>query len=181
MLIGLCQGGCAPGVRAGQRAVVCRICRAVLRALLRRLRRCIGGSAQILHLLLLTAGAAAAQVSGQGDVLYVLPGNFRAVLRARSWLRRAEPALAAARGAGAYAVRVSFGTALIASVLLVALSVVALLTAASSNDRDNRRCARQPFLLLHLLAKSVELMLCIVEGGRLHGKRGLIMMWCACC
>ncbi|KAK9822249.1 hypothetical protein WJX81_006259 [Elliptochloris bilobata] len=79
------------------------------------------------------------QVSQQGDVLYVLPANFRSVLLARSWLRRIEPALAAARGAGAYAVRVSFGTALIASVLLVALSVVALLTAASSSDRDNRR------------------------------------------
>jgi len=74
-------------------------------------------------------------------VLYVLPGNFRAVLRARSAWLRAEPALAAARGAGAYAVRVGFGTALIASVALVAISVVALLTAASSSERDNRRRA----------------------------------------
>jgi hypothetical protein len=82
-----------------------------------------------------------AQVSQQGDVLYVLPGNFRAVLRARSAWLRAEPALAAARGAGAYAVRVGFGTALIASVALVAISVVALLTAASSSERDNRRRA----------------------------------------
>ena len=73
-------------------------------------------------------------------MLYVLPANFRAILRSRSWLLRLEPALAAARSAGAYLVRVSFGTALIASVLLVALSVVALLTAASSSDRDNRRC-----------------------------------------
>jgi len=84
---------------------------------------------------------ARAQVSQQGDVLYVLPGNFRAVLRARSAWLRAEPALAAARGAGAYAVRVGFGTALIASVALVAISVVALLTAASSSERDNRRRA----------------------------------------
>ena len=147
--------GCAPGVRAGQRAVVSRCCRAVSRALLCGPRRCTSSSAEIPHLLLLTARAAAAQVSGQGDVLYVLPGNFRAVLRARSWLRRAEPALAAARSAGAYAVRVSFGTALIASVLLVALSVVALLTAASSNDRDNRRCARPLLWLLHVFSNDL--------------------------
>lgn len=92
----------------------------------------------ILHIL--TSGVICCQVSQQGDVLYVLPANFRAILRSRSWLLRLEPALAAARSAGAYLVRVSFGTALIASVLLVALSVVALLTAASSSDRDNRRC-----------------------------------------
>ena len=141
------------------RAACCRAecaAGAVLCAPLREVSRCAGGSAHIQRLLPLTARAAAAQVSGQGDVLYVLPGNFRAVLRARSWLRRAEPALAAARSAGAYAVRVSFGTALIASVLLVALSVVALLTAASSNDRDNRRCVRQLFNAASFVLVRVE-------------------------
>lgn len=109
----------------------------------------------ILHIL--TRGAICCQVSQQGDVLYVLPANFRAILRSRSWLLRLEPALAAARSAGAYLVRVSFGTALIASVLLVALSVVALLTAASSSDRDNRRCVTPDKTAVHATADTTHL------------------------
>jgi hypothetical protein len=82
---------------------------------------------------------AAGQVSEQGDVLYVLPPNFKAIIRGRSWLMRLEPALEWAKSVAGYAVRVSFGTALVASVVVVSLTIVALLTAASSSDRDNDR------------------------------------------
>ncbi|CAL5227405.1 g10362 [Coccomyxa viridis] len=79
------------------------------------------------------------QVSDAGDVLYVLPQNFKAIIRGRSWLLRLEPALKGATNAAEYVLRVSFGTALVASVALVTLTIVALLTAASSSDRDDRR------------------------------------------
>ena len=79
------------------------------------------------------------QVSEAGDVLYVLPQNFKAIIRGRSWLLRLEPALKGATNAAEYLLRVSFGTALVASVALVTLTIVALLTAASSSDRDDRR------------------------------------------
>jgi hypothetical protein len=84
------------------------------------------------------------QVSDQGDVLYVLPRNFKTIIRGHSLLLRLEPALAGARRAGEYVVRVSFGTALVASVVVVSLAIIALLTAASSSDRDDRRCGIPP-------------------------------------
>ena len=87
----------------------------------------------------LTRSEAHAQVSDAGDVLYVLPQNFRAIIRGRSWLLRLEPALKGATNAAEYLLRVSFGTALVASVALVTLTIVALLTASSSSDRNDRR------------------------------------------
>lgn len=81
------------------------------------------------------------QVSEAGDVVWALPPNFRAVLRGRSWLLRLEPVLAGARDAAGYVVRVSFGTTLVASIVLVTLTIVAVLTAAQSSERDDRRYA----------------------------------------
>lgn len=78
-------------------------------------------------------------MSDAGDVLWVLPPNFKAVIRGRSWLLRLEPVLAGARSAADYVVRVSFGTTLVASIVLVTVTIIAILTAAQSSDRDNRR------------------------------------------
>lgn len=80
-------------------------------------------------------------MSDAGDVLWVLPPNFKAIIRGRSWLLRLEPVLAGARSAADYVVRVSFGTTLVASVVLVTATIFAILTASQSSDRDNRRCA----------------------------------------
>jgi hypothetical protein len=80
-----------------------------------------------------------AQVSDAGDVLYVLPQNFKAIIQGRSVLLKLEPALARAKAAAGYVVRVSFGSALVASIVLVSLTIIAILTAASSSDRDDRR------------------------------------------
>lgn len=87
----------------------------------------------------MTRFVVAAQVSDSGDVLYVLPQNFKSIIQGRSWLLKLEPALARAKAAAGYAVRVSFGTALVASIVLVSLTIIAILTASSSSDRDNRR------------------------------------------
>lgn len=99
------------------------------------------------------------QVSEEGDVLYVLPQNFKAIIRGRSLLLRLEPALAGAKRAGEYVVRVSFGTALVASVVLVSLTIVALLTAASSSDRDDRRSAHCCFISLQAVFKGKNALL----------------------
>ena len=81
------------------------------------------------------------QVSPAGDVAYVLPPNFRGVLRSRSaWLRLA-PRIDAAANAVGWAGRVAFGGALLASLALAAAALVALSVAAqsSSDDRDRGR------------------------------------------
>lgn len=98
-----------------------------------------------------------AQVSDAGDVLYVLPQNFKAIIQGRSLLLKLEPALASAKSATGYAVRVSFGTALVASIVLVSLTIIAILTAASSSDRDNRRC--EVLLQLYLVLSAMHAVL----------------------
>ena len=77
------------------------------------------------------------QVSDLGDVLYVLPSNFKQIIAGKSWLLRAEPFLQKVRDASAYLVRVTFGTALITSVILVWVTIVAILS--SSGKDDDRR------------------------------------------
>ncbi len=82
----------------------------------------------------------ALQVSDQGDVLYVLPRNLRAVLASKSWWLRAQPAVKGVQEAAAYLVRVTFGTALVTSVVLVWVTILAILS-SSSSDKDDRRWA----------------------------------------
>lgn len=78
------------------------------------------------------------EVSDSGDVLYVLPNNFKQIIAGKSWLLRAEPFLQKVRDASAYLVRVTFGTALITSVILVWVTIVAILS-SSGKDDDRRR------------------------------------------
>jgi len=77
------------------------------------------------------------QVSDSGDVLYVLPSNFKQIIAGKSWLLRAEPFIQKIRDASAYLVRVTFGTALITYVVLVWVTIVAILS--SSGKDDDRR------------------------------------------
>lgn len=76
------------------------------------------------------------QVSDRGDIVYSFPSDFqRRLLRRSLWLRT-EPALKGAQRLAAYLSRIVFGTTLIASILLVYVTLVALMTASrSSNDR----------------------------------------------
>lgn len=84
------------------------------------------------------------QVSNTGDIVYALPRDFQSSIRARSWLLRAQPALAKLAAFGQYLVRVTFGTALITSVLLVWVTIMAILTSSQSSSSDDRRCERLP-------------------------------------
>jgi len=78
-------------------------------------------------------------VSSTGEVLYSFPVDSRGKLRRKSLLLRAEPALDYARAAVLYILRAGFGAALIASVLVVYTTILAILSSTSSSrDDDNR-------------------------------------------
>lgn len=77
------------------------------------------------------------EVSDQGDLLYVFPKDYRSRLAAKSFRIKAEPLFEKAKAAGEYLIRVSFGTALIASIVIVYTTIIALLT-SSRSDEDSR-------------------------------------------
>jgi hypothetical protein len=66
--------------------------------------------------------------------VYSFDRNFKSTLRNKSWLQRLRPVWQKAQSVGAYLVRVAFGSALIVSVLVVWLAIVAL-TSGRDNDR----------------------------------------------
>ncbi|KAL0316105.1 UNVERIFIED_CONTAM: putative protein, chloroplastic [Sesamum radiatum] len=76
------------------------------------------------------------EVSDEGDVLYVFPKDYRSKLAAKSFRLKVEPLLDKGKMAAEYLVRVSFGTALIASIVLVYTTIIALIS--SSREEDNR-------------------------------------------
>ncbi|CAM6092664.1 unnamed protein product [Calypogeia fissa] len=76
------------------------------------------------------------EVSDEGDVLYVFPKDYRSNLAAKSFRLKVEPALNKLQAAAAYLVRISFGTALVASIVIVYSAILVLLS--SSRDDDNR-------------------------------------------
>ncbi|CAI5463679.1 unnamed protein product, partial [Closterium sp. Yama58-4] len=78
------------------------------------------------------------EVSDEGDVLYVLPRNLRALIAQRSLRMRLAPMAAQAKAAAGYVMRVSFGTALVASVLVVYTSIFVLMTSAQGDSEERR-------------------------------------------
>ncbi|KAE8661151.1 Iron-sulfur cluster biosynthesis family protein isoform 3 [Hibiscus syriacus] len=79
------------------------------------------------------------EVSDEGDVLYVFPKDYRAKLAAKSFRIKFEPWVDKAKAALEYLVRVSFGTALIASIVLVYTTIIALISSRSDEDNRGRR------------------------------------------
>ncbi|PHU00588.1 hypothetical protein BC332_30375 [Capsicum chinense] len=79
------------------------------------------------------------QVSDEGDVLYVFPKDYRSNLMAKSFKMKIEPLLEKAKLAGEYLVRVSFGTTLIASIVIVYTTIIAILSSRSEEDNRGRR------------------------------------------
>ncbi|KAB1222574.1 hypothetical protein CJ030_MR2G004944 [Morella rubra] len=79
------------------------------------------------------------EVSDEGDVLYVFPKDYRAKLAAKSFRFKVEPVIDRAKATAGYLVRISFGTALIASVVIVYTTIIAALAYGSSrSDEDSR-------------------------------------------
>ncbi|CAL5021660.1 unnamed protein product [Urochloa decumbens] len=84
------------------------------------------------------------EVSEDGEVLYVFPKDYRTKLAGKSFRMRVEPLVDKAKEVGAYLVRVSFGTALIASIVLVYTTIIAILS-SSSSDEDSRGRRRRSY------------------------------------
>ncbi|KAF8693308.1 hypothetical protein HU200_038696 [Digitaria exilis] len=82
------------------------------------------------------------EVSEDGEVLYVFPKDYRTKLAGKSFRMKIEPLVDKAKEVGAYLVRVSFGTALIASILLVYTTIIAILSSSSSDDDSRGRRRR---------------------------------------
>nr|KJB62146.1 hypothetical protein B456_009G402800 [Gossypium raimondii] len=82
------------------------------------------------------------EVSDEGDVLYVFPKDYRSKLAAKSFRIKFEPWVDKAKAALEYLIRVSFGTALIASIVLVYTTIIALITSRSDEDNRGRRGGR---------------------------------------
>lgn len=76
------------------------------------------------------------EVSDEGDVLYVFPNGYRSKLAAKSFKMKVEPLVEKGKMAAEYVVRVSFGTTLIASIVIVFTAIIAIVS--SSRDEDSR-------------------------------------------
>ncbi|XP_077241291.1 iron-sulfur cluster biosynthesis family protein [Tasmannia lanceolata] len=82
------------------------------------------------------------EVSDEGDVLYVFPKDYRSKLATKSFRMKIEPLLEKSKAAGEYLIRVSFGTALIVSIVLVYTTIIALVSSRSDEDNRGRRGGR---------------------------------------
>ena len=93
---------------------------------------------QTFYLTIVLSSSAAPQVSASGDLVYAFAPDFRSRLRSRSLLvSTLLPLGRRLGGALSYLARVAFGTALVASVVVVWLAVMALLR-GRGDDRDDR-------------------------------------------
>lgn len=76
------------------------------------------------------------QVAETGDIVYLFPREFRSILRNKFWRLRAKAAWEKVWNVLFYLIRISFGTLLIVSILLIFAAIVAI-TIALNSDRDD--------------------------------------------
>jgi hypothetical protein len=78
------------------------------------------------------------QVAESGDIAYLFPKNFRAILRNKYWRLRLQEGWQKAWGVLFYLIRISFGIVLILSILLMlaAIAVIFISMSSSSDDRS---------------------------------------------
>ena len=83
------------------------------------------------------------QVSETGEIAYEFSPKFRSILRNKYWQLRAQEILSKVWQVVFYLIRVSFGIVLLISILIIAIAIIGLMIAASSqgggDNRDNRR------------------------------------------
>ncbi|KAG5175826.1 hypothetical protein JKP88DRAFT_270949 [Tribonema minus] len=79
------------------------------------------------------------EVTETGDIVYSFPKNFRGVLSARSTAVRVRETLNKAWPYLFYGIRVGFGVALVASIVIIFTAIIAVSVAATSSSDDNRR------------------------------------------
>ena len=79
------------------------------------------------------------QVSDTGDIIYLFPENFRAILRNKYLQLRLQEWWKKLWGVLFYLIRISFGIFLIVSIALITITIILIITAANSDrDSDNR-------------------------------------------
>ncbi|MBU7587538.1 MAG: hypothetical protein KAF91_32735 [Nostoc sp. TH1S01] len=76
------------------------------------------------------------QVAETGDIVYLFPQNFKAILRNKYFQLRLQEWWQKIWGVLFYLIRISFGIFLVVSIALITISIVIIITAANS-DRDN--------------------------------------------
>ncbi|KAH7442959.1 hypothetical protein KP509_02G009900 [Ceratopteris richardii] len=84
------------------------------------------------------------EVSNEGDVLYVFPKDYRSILATKSVKLKFEPILGKLKAAADYLIRVSFGTALLVSIMLVYSTLMVLIT-SSRSENDNRQGSNRSY------------------------------------
>ncbi|AFY41662.1 hypothetical protein [Nostoc sp. PCC 7107] len=83
------------------------------------------------------------QVAETGDIIYLFPPNFRAILRNKYFQLRLQEWWQKVWGILFYLIRISFGIFLVLSIALITISIVIIITAANSDrDNDNRGSSR---------------------------------------
>lgn len=85
------------------------------------------------------------EVSDEGDVLYVFPKDYRSKLVGKSLRMKIEPWAEQAKSAAEYVIRVSFGTTLIASIVLVFTAIIAIISSGGSDDDSRKRRGGRSF------------------------------------
>lgn len=80
------------------------------------------------------------EVSDEGDVLYVMPRDFKSILVQKSVKLKLEPIWSNVKFVLEYLSRVAFGTALLTSIAVTYAAIAVILTSARSedNNRNNR-------------------------------------------
>ncbi|MGB2923978.1 MAG: hypothetical protein WBB82_01640 [Limnothrix sp.] len=85
------------------------------------------------------------QVAETGDIIYELPKNFRTILRNKSAKLRFQAWLSKVWNFVFYLIRISFGVALILSIVLMTVAILALVLAMNSQDDNNNSRGRSSF------------------------------------
>jgi hypothetical protein len=76
------------------------------------------------------------QVAETGDIVYLFPKNFRVILRNKYWQLRSQEWWKKVWSVLFYLIRISFAIFLIASIALIAIATIIIITAINS-DRDS--------------------------------------------
>ena len=80
------------------------------------------------------------QVAETGDVAYLFPKNFRAILRQKFWRLRLQESWQKVWRFLFYLIRISFGILLVVSIVIIFAAIFVILTASSrDSDNDNDR------------------------------------------
>lgn len=79
------------------------------------------------------------QVADTGDIVYEFPQNFRSILTSKSAKLRFQATLNKIWQGVFYIIRISFGVALVASIAIMTIAILALIFAANNRDDNSSR------------------------------------------